>query len=84
MGSTLSKIARVWDKSTQAKRLARLLVFCILVATYILFFPLLHQTFGWWSVSFSWCFIGFAVWFWGFRGGVLAALFGVKRLSCVS
>ena len=70
MGSALSKIFSAWSKSAQAKRLARLLVFCVLFALYVLFFPLLHQTFGWMSVSFSWCFIGISVWFWGLRGGV--------------
>lgn len=75
MGSAVSKISSAWGKSAQAKRLARLLVFCVLVALYVLFFPLLHQTFGGISIIFSWCYIGLSVWFWGLRGGVLAALF---------
>jgi len=74
MGSALSKVSSVWGKSNQAKWFARLLLLCVLLALYVLFFPLLHQTFGWISVSFSWCFIGLSVWFWGLRGGVLAAL----------
>ncbi len=91
MGAALSKLYSTWGKSTQVKRFARLLEFCVLVALYVIFFPLLHQTFGWISVSFSWCFIGLAVWFWGLRGAVLAALFGyflnitlLKSISAVS
>ena len=76
MGSALSKVSSAWGNSAHAKQLARLLVFCVLVALYVLFFTLLHQTFGWISVCFSWCFIGLAIWFWGLRGGVLASLFG--------
>jgi PAS domain S-box-containing protein len=48
----------------------------ITVALYVVLFPFLHQTFGWISVTFSWGFIVLAVWFWGLRGGVLAAVLG--------
>ena len=80
MGSILSKISSAWGKSAQVKLLAELLVFCLLVAIYVTFFPLLHQTFGWIGVCFSWSFIGFSVWFWGLRGGVLAALLAIFLL----
>jgi PAS domain-containing protein len=49
-------------------------VIVVIVALYVLLFPLLHQTFGWISVSFSWCFVALAIWFWGLRGGVLSAV----------
>jgi PAS domain S-box-containing protein len=48
----------------------------ITVALFVVLFPFLHQTFGWISVTFSWGFIVLAVWFWGLRGGVLAAVLG--------
>ncbi len=76
MGSTLSKIFSPRDKSAWDKRFAKWFVVGVIFALYVLFFPLLHQTFGWISVSLSWCFIGLAVWFWGLRGGVSAAIFG--------
>ena len=76
MGSTLSKIYSPRGKSTLGKRLAPWLVIGITVALFVVLFPFLHQTFGWISVTFSWGFIFLAVWFWGFRGGVLAAVLG--------
>jgi len=76
MESTMSKICGLWGKSARNKRLAQWLVIGGIVALYVLLFPWLHQTFGWISVVFSWCFIVLAVWFWGLRGGVLAAVFG--------
>ena len=74
MGLNLSKIYRPWGKFARDKRLVRWLVIFASVALYVLLFPLLHQTFGWISVSFSWCFVALAVWFWGLRGGVLSAV----------
>ena len=76
MGSTLSKIYSPWGKSALGKRLAQWLVIGITVALFVVLFPFLHQTFGWISVTFSWGFIVLAVWFWGLRGGVLAAVLG--------
>ena len=76
MRSTLSKIYSLWGKSGWDNRLSRWLAVGVIVALYVLLFPFLYQTFGWISVCFSWCFIALAVWFWGLRGGVLAAVFG--------
>jgi len=47
-----------------------------MIVLYVLLFPFLYRIFGWIGVSFSWSFIGMAVWFWGVRGGVLTAVFG--------
>ncbi len=74
MGLNLSEIYRPWGKFARDKRLVRWLVIFVIVALYVLLFPLLHQIFGWISISFSWCFVALAIWFWGLRGGVLSAV----------
>jgi PAS domain S-box-containing protein len=76
MESTESIKFRSKNISAREKHIAKWLLPGAVFFLYVLFFPMLHQVFGWISVSFSWCFIGLAVWFWGVRGGVPAAVFG--------
>lgn len=76
MESTESKIFNSKDISAREKHFIKLLLTGAVFVLYVLFFPILHQVFGWISVSFSWFYIGLAIWFWGIRGAVPAAIFG--------
>ena len=62
--------------SVRDRRVVHWLVIGIIIALYVMLFPLLYRSTGWLGVVFSWCFILPAAWFWGLRGAVLVAAFG--------
>jgi PAS domain S-box-containing protein len=76
MESIEFKIFSLKAISARNNHFAKWLLIGAIFTLYMLFFPMLHQVFGWISVSFSWCYIGLAVWFWGVHGAVPAAVFG--------
>ena len=76
MASVLLKKLKSWSMSVRDKRVVHWLVVGIIIALYVLLFPLLYRSIGWIGVAFSWCFIIPAALFWGLRGGALVAAFG--------
>lgn len=76
MNSIITKAFCPRGRSASNKPLSKLAAVGAMVVLYVFLFPFLYRIFGWIGVSFSWSFIGMAVWFWGVRGGVLVAVLG--------